>query len=397
VDDHPPFTESEEDTEVLSEFMSGSFFADRYRMGKLLGTGAMGKVFRALDLRNERVVALKVLHADKARKEQVLARFRREAAILMEVGHPGIVDVIDSGRAPDGTEYLVMELLEGQTLRERIRSEKGTLSAQELLPLIVAVADALGAAHQKGVVHRDLKPDNIFLLSDDKSVKVLDFGLSMLDTDKRMTKTGVMLGTPRYMAPEQIRSAKDVDPRVDIYALGVSAHEALTGSSPFPAEDAGQLLGCVMEGRIKRIEDERPDLPPGLGDVIRRAMHKDRGQRYATMGNFAEAFARTLGVAVIKNRTSVVGLEDPNLRAHTMTLEPIGDEGMPGPKEKPRFTKPEVSSPGAAVAQPQAPAPEKRRSAAPIALAIFVVLVVCVACVAAAAAFGLRGLIDGIG
>src|SRR5690606_34830515 len=155
-------------------------------------------------------------------------------------------------------------------LREHLR-ERGAMAPKELAPVVVAVADALAAAHAKGVVHRDLKPDNVFLCYGGV-VKVVDFGLSMLDVDKRMTKTGVMLGTPRYMAPEQIRSAKDVDPRVDVYALGVMAHEALTNASPFPASDAAQLLGCVIEGRVVRLEEQRPGLPAGLGEVVRRAM-----------------------------------------------------------------------------------------------------------------------------
>lgn len=367
-------------TLVLSGLTVGAFFAERYRIEGLLGTGAMGKVFHATDLQRERPVAVKVLHPDKARKEQVLARFRREAAIMAEIAHPGIVQVFDWGRTAEGVDYIVMELLHGKTLREHLRSH-GPMTPKELLPIIVAVADALAAAHAKGVVHRDLKPDNVFLC-DGGAVKVVDFGLSMLDTDARMTKTGVMLGTPRYMAPEQIRSAKNVDPRVDVYALGVTVHEALTGASPFPANDAAQLLGCVIEGRIVRLEEQRPDLPAGLGDVVRRAMAKDKRDRYATIGAFAEAFARTLGFTLAKARQGGAML-DPH--ADAPASEPLEPVSIPAPPEQPRFTHPD----GPRVSTIT---PPRRTSRAPLLLALFVIALLAMACFAAALAFGAREL-----
>jgi serine/threonine-protein kinase len=191
----------------------------------------------------------------------------------------------------------------------------------------------------------------------------------------RMTKTGVMLGTPRYMAPEQIRSAKDVDPRVDIYALGVIVHEALTGQSPFPAQDAGQLLGCVIEGRIVRIEDIRPDLPPGLGDVIRRAMTKDRGNRYATLGTFAEAYARTLGVTLPRARAGATGeVPIPQLPPEART-EVIS---IPTAPEKPRFTMPEGIP--AATFAPTVPQQPKKKSRVLLFVFGFLVALIVVAC-----------------
>lgn len=374
---HPEF-DLEGDTLVLAGITNGAFFADRYRIEGVLGTGAMGKVFRATDLQHERSVALKVLHPDKARKEQVLARFRREAEIMMEVGHPGIVEVLDSGRTREGVDYIVMEVLDGRTLREHLR-EHGAMAPKELVPIVVAVADALAVAHAKGVVHRDLKPDNVFLC-EGGVVKVVDFGLSMLDVDKRMTKTGVMLGTPRYMAPEQIRSAKDVDPRVDVYALGVMVHESLTGASPFPASDAAQLLGCVIEGRVLRLEEQRPALPAGLGDVVRRAMAKDRRDRYATIGAFAEAFARTNGVSMTKARQPGAPLDSSIDRPG-----PAEPASIPAAPAKPRFTIPD----GVVVTE-EAPRPTRPRRS--LWLAVFVIALVVVACASAALAFGLRAL-----
>ncbi len=373
----PEVPSYDDDTVVLSGITSGAFFADRYRVDDILGSGAMGKVLLATDVQDERPIALKVLHPDKARREHVLARFRREAQILTEIGHPGIVKVLAAGRSPDGTDYIAMELIEGCTLGERLR-EQGPMTPRELLPILVAIADALGAAHAKGVVHRDLKPDNV-MLCEGGPVKVVDFGLSMLDVEDRMTKTGVMLGTPRYMAPEQIRSAKDVDPRVDVYSLGVITHEALTGESPFPAQGAAQLLGCVIEGRVTPIEEQRPDLPPGLGDVVRRAMAKDRGARYATIGAFVEAFARSIGVSVVRARQAAGAPLEESASDDVRPSAPVEIPPAPAPAS---FTQPD--------GRVSAPPVERSRSRVPLFVGLFVLALVAVACVGAALAFGVR-------
>jgi serine/threonine-protein kinase len=379
------------DTLVLSGFTAGAFFAERFRLEKLLGIGAMGKVFRATDTATDVPVAVKVLHPDKARRPQVLARFRREAEILQGLGHPGIVRVVQSGRSTDGIDFLAMELLEGRTLKDRVRGE-GPLSPEEMLPILVAICDAVGAAHQQGVIHRDLKPDNVFLVDDGGAsprVKIVDFGLSRLSTNARITKTGVSMGTPRYMAPEQIRSAKDADGRTDIYACGVMVHESLTGGSPFPAGDPGQLLGCIMEGRVLQLEEQRPELPAELGPVIRRAMAKDPGDRYATIGAFAEAFARVLGRST--GRSMLAAGDFDALFGDVEVREDPGSPGELSPPsgevEVPRFTLP--PSPSSRPAR-VAPAKERSSSRAPLALALFLVALVAVVCLAAAAALGLR-------
>jgi serine/threonine-protein kinase len=377
----PLGAEDEDVTVVSRELELGGFFADRYRIERLLGVGAMGKVFLATDTRHHLPVALKVLHPDKAQREQIVARFRREAEILAGIGHPGIVRFYECGTSAAGVDYIAMEVLEGRTLREHFK-ERAPMSPREMLPLIVAVADALGAAHTRGVVHRDLKPDNVFLQSSGV-VKVMDFGLSLLDTDKRVTKTGVMLGTPRYMPPEQIRSARDVDPRGDIYALGIIAHEALTGASPFPAEDAAQLLGCVIEGRIIRLEDVRPDLPPGVGDVLRRAMAKDRGQRYATMSAFAESLARSIGVSVARARTAGRPMDESLPPPPRDAAEP----DIPTPADPPRFTLPPDLPAHLAGTSPAPGAPtppSKKASNAPLVIAAVLLALVALACVGAA-------------
>ena len=380
-------------TLLLSGFTEGAFFLDRYRIEKLLGQGAMGRVFRATDNLLHRPVALKVLHPDMAKKLHVLKRFRQEAEILRELGHHGIVRVHDAGMSPGGMDYLIMELLEGRTFKEKLQKD-GPMTPEAVLPLLVQVCDALGAAHVQGVVHRDLKPDNLFLLTGDETVKVVDFGLSRLMTEKRLTKTGMMLGTPRYMPPEQIRSAKDADAKTDQYALAVIVHEALTGASPFPAGDSGQLLGCVMEGRIVVLEEQRPGLTKEIGDVVRKAMAKDRKDRFATIGAFVEAYAHTIGKETGRGMLADDALGD--LFSLADQPDASGEVELPDEitvtpaYEKPRFTQPPTyvapdptSAPGALPAEP---APRDGR----LGWALFVLALLAVTCVSASIAFGIR-------
>ncbi len=375
--------ELDPDTLLLSGFKSGAVFAERYRLEELLGAGAMGKVFRALDTESGRRVALKVLHPEQAKKASVLARFRQEARVLRELGHPGIVRILDSGEA-DGIDYLTMELLEGVDLKRRIQRQ-GPLTPEALLPVLVQICDALGAAHTQDVVHRDLKPENIFLAegAEGWTVKVVDFGLSRVTTLDRMTKTGVMLGTPRYMAPEQIRSARDADARTDIYALGVITHEALAGASPFPAGDPGQLLGCVMEGRVLRLEDEQPQVPARLAEVVRRAMAREPRDRFATIGAFAEAFADALGRTTGRSQLAMDEAVDLFADAEdtskgTLPVD-LNEPDAPPTYEPARFTlPPSMPEPPArvAVAPPLTP---RRPGLALFAIAFVVVVAVSIA------------------
>ncbi|HHH31690.1 MAG TPA: serine/threonine protein kinase, partial [Polyangiaceae bacterium] len=401
----PEETEADrmEQTLLLSGFTQGVFFMERYRLEALLGQGAMGKVFRATDTIEDRRVAVKVLHPDMARKTQVLARFRREFEILRELGHPGIVRVYDAGQAPDGMDYLIMEFLEGRTLKRRLQRD-GPMTPDEFLPLLVQVCDALGSAHVQGVVHRDLKPDNLLLLTGDEVVKVVDFGLSRLATEKRMTKTGIMLGTPRYMPPEQIRSAKDADARTDQYALAVITHEALAGASPFPAADAGQLLGCVIEGRILPLEEQRPGISKRLGDVVRKAMSREPRDRYATIGAYVEAYAHAIGRDT--GRSSLVaGDAISDLFRLADGPDASGEVELPDAiistpaYEIPKFTLPEG---GEIAPVPMPPAAEPAPTRRAWGLALFLLALVAVVLFSAAGAYGMRlwmnagGQTDGI-
>ncbi|MGF1467667.1 MAG: serine/threonine-protein kinase [Sandaracinaceae bacterium] len=298
IDDRrPPVGGSDPDdaTVLMPHLAEGSFFAGgRYRIERLLGTGAMGRVYRATMVRSGRPVALKVLHQERQTEEETVERFRREAEALAELGHPCIVKVLAFHQAEDGTPYLAMELLEGSTLKQVLR-ERRFEDPLDLQPIVDGICAALDAAHERGVIHRDMKPDNIFLLeSGIPPVKIVDFGLSRLQQQGSITRAGMILGTPRYMAPEQFRDAAGVDGRVDIFSVGVILFEALAGISVYPAEDYGQLLGCVIEGRVRSLEDHRPDLPPALAELVRRAMKEDPAERYATAGELADAFGAAI-------------------------------------------------------------------------------------------------------
>jgi len=289
--------EEDEATVMVPTFGPGAFFADRYRIDELLGSGAMGRVYAATELHSSRRVALKILHRERMGEEETVQRFSREAEVLASIGHPCIVEVYAFHKSSDGIPYLAMELLEGVTLKTRLTNAGRFEDPQDFQRILDCIGGALGAAHARGVVHRDLKPDNVFLpATGDPRAKLVDFGLSrMALQSKNLTHSGMILGTPRYMAPEQIRNAAAAGPAVDIYSVGVVVYESLSGRSPYPGQDYGQLLGCVLEGRVVPLEKVRPDLPSALGDVIRRAMDPEPARRFARTSDLADAYAAAIG------------------------------------------------------------------------------------------------------
>ncbi|WP_236607098.1 serine/threonine-protein kinase [Sandaracinus amylolyticus] len=342
----PEAEDDQESTVMVEVLASGSFFADRFRVGPPLGVGAMGRVVQAHDLVSGHDVALKVLHRERARDAETIERFRREAAILESIGHPAIVRVLAMGEA-FGVPWLALELVRGETLKERLR--RGPMHPHEVVPVLNTLCDALAAAHMRGVVHRDLKPDNVLLVTGGyPPCKIVDFGLSSFTAAKTLTQTGSILGTPRYMAPEQIKSARDSDPRVDVFAVGVLIYEMLTGVSPYPAEDMGQLLGCVLEGRVVPLAHRRPDLPPAVGAVIERAMARDRAQRFQTAGAVAEAYANAIGV---RSGRSQLDMPAPELATpaphHREGAAPLVD---PFGASQPIAARPESDRPAALAA-----------------------------------------------
>lgn len=264
----------------------GRVIAKRYRVLALIGEGGMGAVYVAEHLSLGRKVALKRLRPDLASDEQAVRRFQREARAAAATGHEHIVEVIDLGFGEDGAPFLVMEYVRGKSLAQLLREEK-QLDPRRACRIVGQVLTALEAVHARGIVHRDLKPDNVILTQrelDPEFVKVVDFGISKFQTEEdgalTLTRTGVTLGTPHYMSPEQARGMKELDHRVDLYGAGVLLYECLGGRRPYEAENYHQLLGAILSGNRPRLADLRPELPAELVAIVERAIAVDRDARH---------------------------------------------------------------------------------------------------------------------
>ena len=266
-----------------------------YQVQEELGRGFSSVVYLAADLRRGRTVALKVLtfppDLPPALRADLTERFRREARAVAGLTHPSIVSVFDFGETPEGQPYLALERLCGQSLRQRLRSA-GRLPLTEALPIALRVAEALDYAHGRGIVHRDIKPDNLFLClpGDDGSAavpKLMDFGISRTLSDQELTQDGMVVGSPAYMSPEQI-SGEMVDGRADVFSLAVTLVEMLTGRKPFEAD----TVPAVMQQILRQPPRLDGLSHPRLERVLRKAMAKRPGQRYASAAAFAEALRR---------------------------------------------------------------------------------------------------------
>ena len=273
----------------------GDVIGGRFRIESELGSGGMARVFRVTDIAGEGTFALKLLRPEIANDEEAIARLRREGELLDRLDNPAIVGIETYGKLTDGRLFLVMELLEGQTLGELMRDE-GRLNPETLTPVVTGVAAGLHAAHEADVVHRDLKPDNIFLTRVQTGsgvatqVKILDFGISKAVGFERLTRTGQVLGTPRYMAPEQLAADHDLDARVDVYALGVMLYEALAGQPPFVAVSPSDLIVAILHGKVTPLRVYRPELSDEVVAVVTRAMARARDARYGSARELAEAW-----------------------------------------------------------------------------------------------------------
>ncbi len=258
----------------------------KYKFIGVLGEGGMGTVFEAENLTLGRTVAVKILHPQQAKKTFAVKRFHQEARAAGKIGHPNICEVYDLGTLDDGAPFLVMERLVGVTLADRIGHEGG-LPFEDCIDIVNQVLSGLVAAHDKGIVHRDIKPENVFLTQRTGCaplVKLLDFGVSkMIAPDAEeldLTRTGMVMGTPFYMSPEQARGDRNLDARVDLWACGVILYEALTGRRPFIAANYNALLLQILTATPKPARELRASLPEGFDAVIERAMARSREQRY---------------------------------------------------------------------------------------------------------------------
>jgi serine/threonine-protein kinase len=276
-----------------SEIRIGTVLRDTYELTSLLGKGGMGSVFLARHLRLPgKQVAVKVLLRSDDLSEEQFARFRREAEIASQLGHPNIVEVLDFHSLEDGTPYLVMEYMRGESLAQRLR--KGRLSMREAFSIARQMGSALQAAHRAGVVHRDLKPANVFLVPTEtegmatERVKLLDFGISkLLGSQTLQTQDDVLMGTPRYMAPEQAMGRnREVDARSDIFAFGCIVYEMLCGDSPFAGGTIAEVVYRVVNEHPESLASRVPDLPARAVAAVDRALAKAPKDRYPDVATF---------------------------------------------------------------------------------------------------------------
>ena len=366
-----PFDE-EEATQVVSQGDVGGFFAGRFRLDAKLGLGAVGRVMTAVDTRTGMRVALKVLHKNRETDPEVIVRFQREAELLRELRHPGIVKLVDFGQSKEAGWWLAMELLEGVTMKEHLATQ-GPFAPRDAWPIVATICDALAYAHSKEVLHRDLKPENIVLLpGQNPPCKVVDFGLSRGAKAQRITATGVMLGTPRYMAPEMLAESHTLDARADVFSIGVMLFEMLTGRSIYTVDDFGSLFGAIMEGRTLRLKQVRPDAPPALDVLIAECVAKDPSQRVANADAIATRFATCLGLSTDRSpfvRGAPQGVQVRAAPKHVAAAFRVAD--LPQPKAAPsqdwapdtRPSQPKVSMPPRP--SPAPPAPRVDTFAAP--------------------------------
>jgi serine/threonine-protein kinase len=295
----------------------------------------MGCVYRATHVLMEKVVAVKVLHPALAADEKIVQRFTREAKAASRISHPHAINVTDFGESENGIVYLVMEYLKGRTLKDVVRSG-GPMTLQRVVEIVRQVAGALEAAHTEGVVHRDLKSDNIMLeeAAGGDWAKVLDFGIAKIqqtersihETDPGLTAPNLIIGTPQYMSPEQCSQASDIDPRSDIYSFGVIIYELLAGHVPFAGDSPTAVMMKHIQEPPPSILDERPDLPTEVGRIVARALAKRPEDRFQKAGEIASALADVTddapltGAVAAAAATSVIDTE--RIGSPTAPVEP---------------------------------------------------------------------------
>ncbi len=304
---------------------SGDIVGGRYRLDQLIGEGGMGVVWSAVQLVTRRPVALKALRPAHATDKAVRQRFLREARAACAVRHPNVVEIHDVIEVEDGLPVMVMDLLEGESLGQRITRER-SIPLTELIAIMLPVISAVTSAHALGIIHRDLKPDNVFLsrTGGGMEVKVLDFGIAKMTATEgdtaatgALTGTGAMLGTPLYMAPEQIYGDKDIDLRADIWALGVILYECLAGIRPTQADSIGQVLKIITRDGITPLGTLCTGLPFEMLDLIGRMLSPDKAKRPGTLAEV---------VAVLERNAKGGTIADTSPRGHTLITGAAGDE-----------------------------------------------------------------------
>jgi eukaryotic-like serine/threonine-protein kinase len=344
---------------VIGETLSG-----RFRIERLLGRGGMSSVWQAYDEELGRPVAIKLLHTRRLESADSVDRFEREARTLALLTHPGIVTVIDRGET-DGRPFIVCELVDGRDLHERISLE-GSLPVAEALAIAVQIASALAYAHERGVIHRDVKPHNV-LLTADGHAKLTDFGIARVDDAPALTNPGRVLGTGDYVAPEQAQG-HPLDGRADIYALGALLYHCLTGGPPYRGASFVEIAGQHLRAPIPEVQDRCPEASDGVAAIVRRALAKRPEDRFANVGQMQMALEEEL-VALTRDD----GSDTAEVPLVTTALEVAeGPAGSDPPAGGDRPGSEPAAEPFFAHDAPARPARSRGRRSLPIALLVLV-------------------------
>ncbi|MBI3200808.1 MAG: serine/threonine protein kinase [Myxococcales bacterium] len=358
--------------------VAGEVLAGKYSIVRVIGEGGMGVVFEGRHDRLGQRVAIKVLREEERKNREVVARFEREARLAAKLRSANVARVTDVDVLADGTPFMVMEYLEGVDLDFEL-TQRGRLPVPEAVSYVLQACSAVAEAHALGIVHRDLKPHNLFLTDDGERrlVKLLDFGISKTTTDEpdSVTLTRSSLGTPLYMSPEQIRSARNADQRSDLWSLGVILYELITGSPPFDGDGPAAVIASITADTPPPPHELRPEMSRALSDAILRALAKDPAQRYSSVTEFAEAI-QPFGVAgswappaLTASQPRISFPELPRISADAITLL----DSTPG-----RDSLPDLGESQAPVAASSRPAlePAGAKRVAPLLLAAAAVALV---------------------
>jgi eukaryotic-like serine/threonine-protein kinase len=331
----------------------GQTLAGKYRIDERLSEGGMGTVYRGTHVLMDKTVAVKVLRPSLAADEKIVARFSREARAASKISHPHALSVTDFGEDENGTVFLVMEYLDGRTLKDIIRQE-GPMPLTRVVEIIKQVGGALDAAHAQGVVHRDLKSDNIMLLNTMNAdyAQVLDFGIAKIkeregEYDPALTAPDLVIGTPQYMSPEQCSQSPDIDARSDIYSLGVIIYEMLVGHVPFTGDSPTEIMLKQMQQPAPSVLNERSDVLPAVARVVARALEKLPHDRYASVSELIDDLTIAAGMELVAVRPNskplVVPTGSGGLAGDDLDEETVVRKRITTPMSKPSLPSPLLS------------------------------------------------------
>ncbi|WP_437538809.1 protein kinase [Sorangium sp. So ce726] len=321
---------------------TGQMVTPSLRLVRILRRGGMGSIWVADRLPLKAQVAVKFMSPEYADDPGYVERFRREAVAAAQITSPHVAQVLDHGLTAEGMPYIAMELLRGEDLRVRI-SRQGRLPLGEVARIVAQAAKALGQAHRLGIVHRDIKPDNLFLIQVDGEtfVKVLDFGIARRVRDLRVTSTGNVVGTPLYMSPEQLVTPRDLDFRADLWSLGVVAYHAMTGRTPFAGETLAALTLAVHRGRFTPPSAHRIDVPAAVDEWMTRALQQDPSARFGSAKEMADALERALSSRKWGTETPAPAVRDAGAES-AVEAPPVSSQDGVVTRRNPVMTSPSI-------------------------------------------------------